>query len=228
MTTHVHKTPDYAALCTYLSGFVSARRLQRIEQVLHQRTRYITLVLENIFQEHNASAILRTCDAFGIQDIHAIESKNHLKFNADIALGSEQWVNVNSYSGKTSAEVFLSLKQQGYAIVATSPHQTAFTPFDIPINTKLALVMGTEKQGLEPESLKMADYYLNLPMVGFAESFNVSVSAALALQPIMHRLRALEQNIGLTNEEYLFLKQDWLIKSIRNGKPLAAQFLNTK
>ena len=143
-------------------------------------------------------------------------------------MGSEQWVNVNSYSGKTSAEVFLLLKQQGYAIVATSPHHTAFTPFDIPLNTKLALVMGTEKQGLEPESLKMADYFLYLPMVGFAESFNVSVSAALALQPIMHRLRALDQNIGLTNEEYLFLKQDWLVKSIRNGKPLAAQFLNTK
>jgi tRNA (guanosine-2'-O-)-methyltransferase len=216
------------ALCEYLCRFVTERRLQRIEHVLNNRTHFIQLVLENIFQEHNASAILRTCDAFGIQNIHAIETKNQLKFNADIALGSEQWVNVHSHLEKSTAAVFQELREQGYTIVATSPHHNAYTPFNIPLNTKIALVMGTEKQGLETESLNLADCCLYLPMVGFAESFNVSVSAALALQPIMHRLRNSQQHIGLTEHEKLKLKIEWLIKSIRNGKSLANAFLNNK
>ena len=217
----------HKALCTYLSAFIKPERLARMQQVLKQRTRYVCLILEEIYQEHNASAILRTCDAFGIQEVHALERKNHLKFNSDIALGSEQWVSVFSYPDKTSLEVYATLRKKGYKIAATSPHTKAYNPFTIPIDTPLALVMGSEKQGLETASLESADYLLQLPMVGFAESFNVSVSAALALQPIMQRLRSSSLNFGLNETEYFKTLSQWLIGSIRQGKKLAEGFVRS-
>src|SRR4030042_2486900 len=166
-------------LIKYLEQFVTERRLQLINRVLSQRTRYITVVLEDIYQSHNASAVLRSCDCFGIQDVHIIENRNTYQLNPDVALGSNKWLTLYKYTREqnNTATALTKLKKTGYRIVATTPHANGcpLQEFDLH-KGKTALVFGTELEGLTGNATTMADEFLTIPMAGFTESLNISVT----------------------------------------------------
>jgi tRNA (guanosine-2'-O-)-methyltransferase len=204
-------------LIRQLAQFVTERRLEIINQVLTRRTRYLTVVLEDIFQSHNASAVLRSCDCFGIQDVHIIENRNAYRVNPDVALGSYKWLSLYKYNKEqnNTAIALEKLKKQGYRIIATTPHQKDCTIEDFNLEKgKSALVFGTELGGLTGVVDAMADEYLSIPMVGFTQSLNISVTAAILLYQLTSRLRNSEINWRLTESEILSLKLQWLKNSV--------------
>ncbi len=217
------------ALFEYLAVFVTQNRLQRFEDVLQYRTRYITVVLEDIYQPHNASAVLRTCDCFGIQDVHIIENQNTYQVNPDIALGSSKWLNLISYSGsdENSPTAIKTLKEKGYRIVATTPHKEDVTLQDLSLEKgPVALIFGTEMRGITGGTLEMADEFLKIPMYGFTESFNISVSAALALFHLTEKLRNLKINWQLTENEKIDIRLNWARQVVKRSDLLEKDFFS--
>ena len=206
-------------LVTYLQQFVTERRLKQIERVLNNRTRYITVVLEDIFQPHNASAVLRSCECFGIQDVHIIENRNKYRINPDVALGSSKWLTLRKYNQKTNNTLTAidSLKSNGYCIVATTPDEQAGSLEEFNIREgKFALLFGTEMEGLSVEAMGLADKSIRIPQYGFTQSFNISVAAAIILYGLVNTLRNSDVSWKLDDKEKLNLKLLWLKNSIRH------------
>lgn len=197
----------------YLKNFVTPKRFERLVSVLQNRTRYITIVLEDIFQGHNASAVLRSCDCFGIQDIHCIENRNKFKPNDEVAMGSEKWLSVFKYNN--TEECFEKLRKDGYKILSTSPHKKAKKIQEIQLNKPIALVFGAEKEGLTEYALQNADEWVYIPMYGFTESFNVSVSAALCMYELTNRLFHSHIPYHLTEKEKQEILLEWLKNSTK-------------
>jgi len=218
-------------LLNYFSGFVTKRRLDLFSQVLNKRTRYLTVVLEDIYQSQNASAVLRSCDCFGVQDVHIIENRNEYKINPDVTQGSNKWLSLMKYSEKddNTLEVFENLREKGYRIVATSPHHksASLEQFDL-FKGKSAIVFGTELNGLSEIALDNADEYLFIPMYGFTESLNISVSAAIILNHLTSRLREADIGWELTNQEKMELKLNWLRQSIKRADLHEEEFIRKK
>ncbi len=212
----------------YLEKFVMPRRIARIDAVLAQRTRHLTVVAEDLHDPHNASAMLRTCEGFGIQDIHVVENFNTFKPRRGAASGSKKWLTLHHYGDEqrdNTLACFDKLRSQGYLIVATSPHIEAYPLDVIPLDQRLALVFGSERYGVSERALQAADWYLKIPMVGFMESLNVSVSAALCLYTLTQRLRDLDVDWGLNDREKLDLRLDWLRYSAQHSQQLEQRFL---
>jgi tRNA (guanosine-2'-O-)-methyltransferase len=216
-------------LIKYLEQFITESRKETFDQVISSRTRYITVVLEDLFQSHNASAVLRTCDCFGIQDVHIIENRNRFFSNSEISLGSEKWLSIRRYNRaeQNSAEAVENLRNNGYRIVATTPHidDTKLDEFDL-YRGKIALIFGTELGGLSKTILNHADEYLKIPMYGFTESFNISVTAAIILHTLTETVRKSTLNWSLTVQEMQEIKLAWLKTSIKNSDLIEKQFLN--
>jgi tRNA (guanosine-2'-O-)-methyltransferase len=217
------------ALFEYLSQFLTDKRKSLFIKILSQRTRHITVVLEDIYQSQNASAVLRTCDLTGIQDIHIIENKNKYDINPDVALGSSKWLNLIQYNEKkdNTLTALTALKKKGYRIIATTPHENEYTLNDIPLDQKLAVVFGTELTGLSPLTIENADGFLKIPMHGFTESYNISVAAALVLFTLTEKLRQTEIKWQLTEEEKLEILLDWARNSINRSEIIEAEFLKS-
>jgi tRNA (guanosine-2'-O-)-methyltransferase len=219
-----------ARLIEYLSGFVTPERLHTFDRVLTNRTRYITVVLEDIFQPHNASAVLRSCDCFGIQDVHIIENRNTYTVNPDVALGSNKWLEIKKYNRKeyNTPEAFKNLRENGYRIVATVPHSESTNLEEFNISEgKIALVFGTELEGLTDIAVQQADEYLRIPMVGFTESFNISVSAAIILYQLTKELKNSNIQWHLSNPEKEKTKLEWLKRSVKKSDLLIEEFLES-
>jgi tRNA (guanosine-2'-O-)-methyltransferase len=214
----------------YLRQFVTEERFQKFTEIIHFRTRHITVALEDIFQSHNASAVLRTCDCFGIQDLHIIENRNKYEVNPDVALGASKWLNLIKYNspGNNTVSCINSLKKQGYRVVATTPHKDGFIPETLPIHQKTALIFGTELAGLTPLALDMADDFIRIPMVGFTESLNISVSAAVFIQNLTNRLRSSNINWQLSDTEKDKTLLGWLRQSIKKSDSIIHNFLQSR
>lgn len=213
---------------SYLSGFITENKLHRFEEVLQNRTRYITVVLEDLYQPHNASAVLRTCDCFGIQDVHIIENQNAYTVNPDIALGASKWLNLFKYSSQSNntPDAIRALKEKGYRIVATTPHKDDVVLQDLPLDKgPLALVFGTEMRGLTNTSLELADEFVKIPMYGFTESFNISVSAALVLFYLTEKLRSSGINWKLTESEMVDIRLNWAREVVKRSDLIEEDFL---
>jgi tRNA (guanosine-2'-O-)-methyltransferase len=213
-------------LIDYLSGFVTEARLTRFEDIVRNRTRHITVALENIFQPHNASAVLRSCDCFGIQDVHIIENEFKYEVNDEIALGSSKWLTLLNYNNNENSTraCIDKLRAEGYRIIATTPHKNDCSIEELPIDNKLALFFGTELNGISLDIIEEADEFVKIPMFGFTESFNISVSAALSLYELTSRLRKSEINWNLTVEETIEIKLQWLKNSIKDAELLEKEF----
>ena len=204
-------------LINYLSQFISETRRAKFDEVLKFRTRQITIVLEDLYQPHNASAVLRSCDIFGIQDIHIIENKHAYTVNKDIAMGSPKWLNLYNYRKQenNSLDCITKLKEKGYRIVATSPNENVCNIDDLKIDKPLALFFGTELTGISETVSQHADEFVKIPMYGFTESFNISVSAALCLRSLTEKLHKSGESWHLNQEEKEELLLKWLRNSIR-------------
>jgi tRNA (guanosine-2'-O-)-methyltransferase len=218
-----------AALLNHLLEFITPQRNALFDKVLQYRTRHITVVMEDIYQAQNASAVLRTCDLTGIQDVHIIENKNIYDVNPDVALGSNKWLNLCKYNqhAENTFDAYTTLRESGYRIVATTPHKHDQTLEDISLDGKMALVFGTELKGLSGVAIENADEYLRIPMYGFTESFNISVSAALILYNLTRRLRTSEISWKLNDDELLDIKLDWARRSISRSEILERQFMKS-
>lgn len=220
--------PQQSALITYLRQFATEERWQRINNVIEKRTRYLAVVLEDIYQPHNASAVLRSCDCFGIQDVHIIENKNEFDPNKGVTIGADKWISLESHNQpnqNNTEQCFGQLKQKGYKIIATTPHENDVTIDEVSLDQKTALVFGAELTGLSDYALEQADGYARIPMVGFSESFNISVSAALCLYELSTRLRKNRDDWQLTNTEKQELQLDWLKKTVRAPEKLIQRYI---
>ncbi|MDT0644737.1 RNA methyltransferase [Zunongwangia sp. F363] len=209
-------------LLDYLLDFLTPRRRMLFEKVLSERTNYFTVATQDVYQLHNTSAVLRSCDVFGIQNIHVIEERNPRRIDKEIAMGAQKWVDVNRYNSTESCVD--ELRQKGYRIVATSPHGNAQLLQDFDISSPAAVFFGTEKKGLSEDFIENADAVLKIPMYGFTESLNISVSAAIIIQSLTLRLRESNYNWRLKNEEREELHLKWARKSVKNADELIKNF----
>ncbi|MEX0720874.1 MAG: RNA methyltransferase [Balneolaceae bacterium] len=219
----------HSCLIDYLREFTTEARWSKICEVAEQRTRRVTVVVEDIYQPHNASAVLRSCDGFGIQDVHIIENKNQFEASAQVTIGADQWLSLHRYNdpqNKNTARCFNKLKADGYQVIATTPHENDSDLNDFPIDKKVALVFGSELDGISERAKELADGFIKIPMSGFSESFNISVSAAICLYNFTRRLRSSEMDWKLTEDEIEILKVEWLKKSIKAGNQLEKSFLD--
>lgn len=218
----------YKQLIKYLSGFATPQRVELFDKILEQRTGYITVVLEDIYQPQNASAVLRTCDCFGIQYVHIIENQHEFIVDKEVALGASKWLSIQNYNERkeNSLRAIKALKKSGYRIVATSPHinDQLLSDFDLS-KGKTAIVFGSEMSGISEIIKNEADEFIKIPMVGFTESFNLSVSAAIVLYQLTEKMRK-EASINwqLDENEKEAIKLLWLRNSIKSSKLLELQF----
>ena len=219
---------DKKKFLEYLESYLTPRRNSLFDKVLSFRTRHFTIVVEDTYQDHNASALIRNCDCFGIQDLHIIEEINKYRLAKGMTQGAEKWIDLHYYSeyDDNTQMCIDHLKSSGYAIVATTPHQDDCLIDEYDINKKSAFFFGKERTGLSQKILDQADEFLKIPLYGFSESFNVSVSAALLLKSLTERLHATKTiNWQLSEEELTDLKIAWCQKTIQNGEQIAKKYL---
>jgi tRNA (guanosine-2'-O-)-methyltransferase len=209
-------------LLTYLEGFLSDNRKQRFLDVLANRTKHFTIAVEDVFQMHNTSAVMRSCEVFGIQELNIVEQKYGKSIDKQIAMGAQKWVDIFEHS--SSQACIDNLRKKGYQIIATTPHNESCTIENFDISKPSALFFGTEIDGLSDEVMQQADGYLKIPMVGFTESLNISVSAAIIIQDITNRLRNSKINWHLTEEEIIEKRIDWARKTIKDIKNVEGRF----
>ena len=215
-------------LLEYFEGYLTDKRKQTFKNVLSQRTRHFTVVLEDIYQAHNASAVVRTCDIFGVQDIHAIENKYTNKVSRHVAKGSQKWLNIKRYreDGDNTTACLNHLKKEGYQIIGTTPHNNSCMLQEFDITKKSAFVFGVEAEGISEIVKHNADGFLKIPMVGFTESLNISVAAAIILQDVTTKLRESTINWQLTDQEKKVLYFDWVKKTIKNVDKIEEYYFN--
>lgn len=209
---------------------VSPQRLALYHKVLAGRTRYLTVILENLFQWQNASAVLRSCECFGVQDVHVIENHNAFEVNPEIDMGASKWLTLHRYhaSKNNTIEGIRAVKRLGYRIVATSPHADGDNLRQFNVNGgKFALLFGTERHGLTPQALALADEIIRIPMSGFVESFNISVAVAICLYELTYQIKNQQLNYHLDEDEAEMLLLRWLLLSVKNLNALEARFLNS-
>jgi len=201
-------------LITYLESYITERRLQLIRDISANRTRHITVVTEDVYQMHNTSAVLRSCDIFGIQDLHVIQDQIGKRIDKEIAMGAQKWVDVYQYDSTRAC--ISALRSQGYRIIATTPHEDSSSLDTFSLDQKAAIFFGKEKEGLSEQVLKNADGFLTIPMYGFTESLNVSMSAAIILRHLRARLHQSDICWRLSQKELTDLRLKWIKKCIKN------------
>ena len=221
-------TPRDLALLDFLSQFITDDRKQRFEEVLAWRTRHVTVVLEDIFQPHNASAVLRSCELRGIQDVHIVENNFQYDVNPDVVMGSNKWLNLYHYNGAefNTPGAYNRLHELGYKIIATCPHRNDYTPETLPLDQPVALVFGTEKLGLSDFAVENADMHIRIPMFGFTESYNISVSAALLLYSLTNRLHdSSDIDWHLSENEKNQLRLEWTRRTLNRIRQYERKFV---
>lgn len=209
---------DYLA---FLENILTDNRKQRFADVLAKRTNHFTVAMEDIFQLHNASAVMRSCEVFGIQQLNVIEERYTKSIDKEIAMGAQKWVDVNRFESVSSC-VF-TLKSQGYQIIATTPHENDCDLDDFDIS-KPSAFFGTERDGLSQEVIEQADGFVKIPMSGFTESLNISVSAAIIIQNVMNRLHKSDMNWQLSEQEILEKRILWAKNTIKDIKRIEERY----
>jgi tRNA (guanosine-2'-O-)-methyltransferase len=210
------------AYLEFLENILTDNRKERFLNVLKNRTNHFTIAVEDIFQMHNTSAVMRSCEVFGIQELNVIEQRYGKSIDKEIAMGAQKWVDINAFDSISGC--IDSLKAKGYQIIATTPHENDCLLEDFDISKPSALFFGTERDGLSEEILQKADGFLKIPMVGFTESLNISVSAAIIIQNLMHRLRTSEINWQLSEYEILTKRLQWARSSIKDIKRIEERY----
>lgn len=221
---------DVSDRIAYLSQFITGERFTLLSDILDKRTRHLTLALEDVYHPHNASAVLRSCDCLGVQDVHVIENRNTLDISGKVTRGAESWLTLKKYDhpdGANAERCVDTLRKDGYRIIAMTPHQPDYTLSDLDVREKVAVFFGSEKTGLTASVLRKADDRVMIPMYGFTESYNISVGVALVLFDLRTKLEATRIDWGLSEQEKQTLILEWLKYSIRAGKLIEDRFLES-
>ncbi len=218
---------DKLELLEYLLSFATENKRNLISSRLSERTRHLTLVLEDIYHSQNANAVIRTADCFGIQDVHVIEGRNVYDLNPRVVKGALKWIDLHRYAHhENNTEVCINrLKAQGFVMVATSPHGDSVSLEELPIDKPIALMFGSEKNGLSKNALQMADINMHIPMFGFTESLNISVSAAISMHSLTQRFRESDVAWQLTDEERNELHFHWIRTVLKDPEGLEKRFM---
>jgi tRNA (guanosine-2'-O-)-methyltransferase len=215
-------------LVQYLKEFVVDERRVLFEEKIQQRTKHITVVLENIFQGRNISASIRSADCFGVQDVHVIENDNIFNDDSEVSMGADKWVSTTRYNQEkhNTAKAIKKLKADGYQVIATTPHNSDCDLYDIEISDqKIALIFGAEVRGCSEQTLKLADRRMRIPMYGFTESFNISVSVSLCLQHLTYKMRNSAVNWRMSQEQQDNTLLQWLRNSIKSSAQIEKKYL---
>ena len=210
------------AYLDFLENILTDNRKEKFLKVLENRTNHFTVAVEDIFQMHNASAVMRSCEVFGIQELNVIEERYGKSIDKEIAMGAQKWVDINTFDSVSNC--IETLKNKGYQIIATTPHENDCLMEDFDISKPSALFFGTERDGLSEEILKQADGFLKIPMVGFTESLNISVSAAIIIQNLTERLRKSDVSWQLSDDEILEKRLAWAKSSIKDIKRIEERY----
>ena len=211
-------TPEwYDERTDYMSGFLTGERIQTLRRTLAMRTRYMTILTENTFHPQNASALVRHCEAFGVQDLHTVETMCRFDPSVNIVRGTDKWIDIIRHD--STEEAIASLKASGYRIVATTPHRESCTPetFDVE-KGRFCLVFGTEHAGVSPKIISAADEFLRIPMCGMVESLNVSASAAILIYMLSQRMRLSDVAWRLSEAECSEVMFRWVMSSVRDAR----------
>lgn len=214
-------------LLEYLYNFLSENKMNLFDKIIADRTRHVTVALENIFQPQNASAVLRTADVFGIQDVHVIENDNEYNVNPRVVHGASKWINLHKYSEKdnNTLDCINKLKTDGYKVYGTTPHTDDCLIQNIPLDEKVALMFGTEMTGLSDIAMENVDGFVKIPMYGFTESLNISVSASICFYELSKRLKTSDINWQLSEDDKLDQLIVWAKKVIKDGTLIEKQYL---
>ena len=208
----------------FLENILTENRKSKFLKVLQNRTKHFTIAVEDIFQMHNSSAVMRSCEIFGIQELNVIEQRYGKSIDKEIAMGAQKWVDIITFDSVTNCVE--DLKNKGYQIIATTPHENDCLLDDFDISKPSAFFFGTERDGLSQEILQKADGFLKIPMVGFTESLNISVSAAIIIQNLMNRLQKSAVDWHLSEEEMLIKRLAWAKNSIKDIKRIEARYFS--
>lgn len=215
-------------LTNHLAQFVSDHKREFIERVLRNRTRYVTVVLEDIYQSQNASAVLRTAECLGLQDIYIVETRSSWSTNKQVLKGANKWIQVLRYRRRQTNNIgqcIADLKQKGYRVGITDPDPDGVSIDAVPLDQPLAIIMGNEKHGVSSSAKQEADIKIHIPMTGFTESLNISVSAAISLYSVLSRVRASDLPWHLKQDEVEELRVQWYKKVIRNAELIEKEFM---
>ncbi|MDE6046059.1 MAG: RNA methyltransferase [Alistipes sp.] len=216
----------YEARIACLEEFMTQERVELFRRTVARRTRYMTVLAENTFHPQNAAALIRHCEAFGLQRMHTVETCCEFRPAAAVVRGTDRWVDLCRHA--STAEALRMLKAEGYRIVATTPHRGDFTPetFDV-ARGPFALVFGTEHAGISDEVVAAADEFLRIPMCGMVESLNVSASAAILIYMLSERVRQQVAAWPLTPEQQTETLYRWMFRSVADaGQILERRFLS--
>ena len=218
-------------LLEHLAQFVSDHKKEFIRRVLDLRTRQITVVMEDIYQSQNASAVIRTCECMGIQDIHIIEQISKYDINPRVLKGANKWMTLYRYNNRSinnTGKCFEFLRNNGYQILVADPDEQGIPVQEIEFdNRKIALVFGNELRGVSRYGLENADQRIRVPMYGFTESLNISVSVAICLSTLVSKLHMMPERMQLTAEEQETLQLEWYRKIVRRSDLIEREFLRT-
>jgi tRNA (guanosine-2'-O-)-methyltransferase len=218
-------------LFDHLAQFVSDHKKDFVARVLQARTRYVTVVLENIYQSQNASAAVRTCECMGLQDIHIVENTAQYQLNVRVLKGADKWINLERYrtKGRNNTETcFNQLRSNGYRILVAAPAEDGISIDEVDVDKgKIALVFGNELKGASDYALEQGDQKVRIPMYGFTESLNISVSVAICLNTVLGKLRQSGAGIFLTEAEKSAIKLSWYRKIVKRSDILEREFLRT-
>ena len=214
-------------ILTYLQTFLTPHRIEKFKEILNKRTRHFTVAIEDVYQSHNASAILRSCEVFGVQDVHIIEKNYIFKNSNQVSKNADKWLSIFKYKNykNNSLACISALKSKGYQIVATTPHTDSCLLQDFDISKRAAFFFGVEKEGLSEDVLKNADVTLKIPMYGFTESLNISVAAAIVLQHCSTKIHQSEIDWQLTETEKKSLELEWTKKTIKDVDKIVDRYL---
>jgi len=228
--TLLKKVSEKKDLLDFLKNYMTDERSERFQEVLKNRTRHFTVVVEDLHKERNASAIVRTCDCFGIQDVYVIENNNEYLLSEGISKGADKWVNVNIYDNfpDNTGQCLSDLRSMGYQIIATSPNKSENNLEAFDISKKTAFIFGGEKDGLSERAMEEADGFISIPMYGFTESFNISVAGALLLYNVMSKLHKSKLNWHLEPSEMIVLQLEWTIKTIASSEQLISKYMEKR
>ncbi len=212
-------------LIEHLETYLTESRKEKFLKVLSERTKHFTVATEDVYQLHNTSAVIRTCDVFGVQEVNIIEERNSKRIDREIAMGAQKWVDLNRYH--SVKDCINDLKAEGYRIIATTPHEGDCTLQAFDITEKACFFFGRETEGLSQDVLEAADGFLKIPMVGFTESLNISVSAAIILQHVTSQLRLSDIAWQLSEAEQLDKRMDWIKKTLKSYDTIVKRYHDT-
>lgn len=211
----------------YLKNFVTDEKNALFDRVIAMRTDYVTLVLEDLYQSHNQSAVMRSADCYGIQDVHLIENRNAYDSTSTVSQGARQWLTLHRHRklDNNTPGTIAQLKAAGYRIVATTPHTDDILVDEVDLDRgKMAFFFGTELTGLSDDVISAADEFVRIPMYGFTESLNVSVCAAIVMYSITRRLHGSALDWHLSEQRKYEVLLQWYRNAIKASDEILERF----